>query len=473
MSVGVVQRVGFSEVLAVLRLRVPGETRYLLVRPTPGGCDVGLVSAADKSAVFEGKLPAGCSSIVAAEAGLGGVHVLAVGREVLCARRLRVASADANEPSAVADDADHEAREQRDDGAHAEAEMGPMVQLRIAARGGRLVLVDGGAEPHASIAETELRARGLAMLPLVHEAGLRAARVDALRRLKVASAKLERRRQAVASDIVKMDEAFSLIESAQWLIGLANKAPRGTKELSYTDWSSGEAVVRTLALDPARTPKEQVQAMFRRAKRLKLGRIHAERRRAECEGALAVLGNAMAQISDELCSLGDIAAALRSAKAAAPRDLVLPSAEGASARTHGKSVGASVKGHPYRVFVSERGARILVGKGSAANDELTFRVARPSDLFLHAKGVTGAHVVVPLGRNQSCSGDTLVDAAMLAAHFSAARDETHVDVSYVPRKFVRKPRNGVPGQVLIDREKVLALRVDSERLRALLGREEV
>jgi predicted ribosome quality control (RQC) complex YloA/Tae2 family protein len=62
---------------------------------------------------------------------------------------------------------------------------------------------------------------------------------------------------------------------------------------------------------------------------------------------------------------------------------------------------------------------------------------------------------------------------MLAAHFSAARDETHVDVSYVPRKFVRKPRNGVPGQVLIDREKVLALRVDSERLRALLGREEV
>jgi len=98
-------------------------------------------------------------------------------------------------------------------------------------------------------------------------------------------------------------------------------------------------------------------------------------------------------------------------------------------------------------------------------------VARPYDLWLHAKGEAGAHVVVPLEKGHEAASELLVDAAHLAAHFSDARDERVVDVTYAPRRYVRKRRGSPPGQVQVDREKVLVLRVDSARLAALLARE--
>jgi predicted ribosome quality control (RQC) complex YloA/Tae2 family protein len=79
---------------------------------------------------------------------------------------------------------------------------------------------------------------------------------------------------------------------------------------------------------------------------------------------------------------------------------------------------------------------------------------------------------VPLEKGTSCPPDVLVDAATLAAHFSDARDEAVCDVSYVERRYVRKPRGSAPGAVTYDHEKVLALRVEPERLARLLGSRE-
>jgi len=72
---------------------------------------------------------------------------------------------------------------------------------------------------------------------------------------------------------------------------------------------------------------------------------------------------------------------------------------------------------PYRKFISQSGAPILVGRSARDNDTLTLRVARGNDLWLHARGMQGAHVVVP-GPGESPDPRTLGDAALLAAHFS-------------------------------------------------------
>jgi hypothetical protein len=61
---------------------------------------------------------------------------------------------------------------------------------------------------------------------------------------------------------------------------------------------------------------------------------------------------------------------------------------------------------------------------------------------------------------------------MLAAHFSDARGEAVVDVAYAPRRYVRKPRGSAPGLVVVDREKVFAVRIDPAVMRVLLEREE-
>jgi predicted ribosome quality control (RQC) complex YloA/Tae2 family protein len=82
-------------------------------------------------------------------------------------------------------------------------------------------------------------------------------------------------------------------------------------------------------------------------------------------------------------------------------------------------------------------------------------------------------VIVPVERGQSCPAEDLVDAAHLAAHFSDARDERAVDVQYTPKRHLRKPKGSPVGFVLVDREKVLALRLDAALLRALLEREEL
>jgi predicted ribosome quality control (RQC) complex YloA/Tae2 family protein len=90
---------------------------------------------------------------------------------------------------------------------------------------------------------------------------------------------------------------------------------------------------------------------------------------------------------------------------------------------------------------------------------------------LHARGVTGAHVVVRLTKGKSCSPDTLVDAATLAAHFSDFRGEPTVDVLYTPRRFVHKRKGSPVGSVTLGSEKVIAVRVEPARLQRLLENE--
>jgi predicted ribosome quality control (RQC) complex YloA/Tae2 family protein len=67
--------------------------------------------------------------------------------------------------------------------------------------------------------------------------------------------------------------------------------------------------------------------------------------------------------------------------------------------------------------------------------------------------------------------DLLVEAAHLAAHFSDASEEAVVEVTYTPRRYIRKPRGSAPGAVVVDREKVIVLRRDEAILRRLLASE--
>jgi predicted ribosome quality control (RQC) complex YloA/Tae2 family protein len=77
-------------------------------------------------------------------------------------------------------------------------------------------------------------------------------------------------------------------------------------------------------------------------------------------------------------------------------------------------------------------------------------------------------VVVPLGRGEEPSPELLVDAALLAAHFSDARGDTDVEVTWTRRRYVQKPRGAPPGSVRLLREKTILLEVDPDRLARLL-----
>jgi predicted ribosome quality control (RQC) complex YloA/Tae2 family protein len=110
------------------------------------------------------------------------------------------------------------------------------------------------------------------------------------------------------------------------------------------------------------------------------------------------------------------------------------------------------KGRGHRAFTID-GFEVLVGKGDAENDALTFDVADPHDFWLHVAGPAGSHVVV---RNPDKLSElprpVLEAAASLAAWHSKARGSRgKVEVHVCRVADVSKPRGFAPGEVQLRR----------------------
>lgn len=439
-----VQEADCSERVIVLRTRHPGTTSFVLVAATrAGGAGVGLVTKEVRQSLWGARLPPGSERQRAREDALAGARVQAVTADEVIVEQdgdLRTVRVDRGRV-VVTDFTDRAAAM-----AHA-----PFVELDESAR-------------------AALEARGEALARALADDAIEIHRGDVLKMLERARQKIERRREAIRGDLAKIAQADTIAAQAQWLVGEAARAPRGATQLVVTDWSSGEAVPIVVPLDPSKSAREQVDAMFKRAKRLRLGARIAEDRLRQAEAQLVAVARAEGDVR-AAATLGAIDEAARQAKKAAPREVALR--EGGGGKPTGKSKSKKAGRTPYRTFVARSGRKVLVGKGAADNDALTLKVARPHDLWVHAKDRTGAHVVVALDKGQTCPAEDLVDAAHLAAHFSDARDEKVVDVQYTDRRYLRKPKGSPPGFVVVDREKVLVLRVQPEILSALLEREDV
>jgi predicted ribosome quality control (RQC) complex YloA/Tae2 family protein len=115
-------------------------------------------------------------------------------------------------------------------------------------------------------------------------------------------------------------------------------------------------------------------------------------------------------------------------------------------RAEGENLGS--RGRRYRTVVVE-GFEVLVGRGDAENDELTFSVAEPHDFWLHVAGPSGSHVVVRNPEKLDELPRTVVErAAELAAWHSKARGSRgKVEVHVCRVSDVSKPRGFAPGEV--------------------------
>ena len=112
---------------------------------------------------------------------------------------------------------------------------------------------------------------------------------------------------------------------------------------------------------------------------------------------------------------------------------------------------------PFKVF-EDRGFTILVGRNAANNDLLTQKYAHKDDLWLHAKDVTGSHVVIRHQAGQPVPEPVVEHAAMLAGWYSRRQHDTLCPVTVTPKKFVRKPKGALPGQVVVERERVVLVK---------------
>ena len=110
------------------------------------------------------------------------------------------------------------------------------------------------------------------------------------------------------------------------------------------------------------------------------------------------------------------------------------------------------KGRSFRAtYIDE--FEVLIGKGAAENDTLTFREADPYDFWLHVANVPGSHVVV---RNPDRLSDlpkhVLEHVAELAVWYSKARGgRGKIEVHVCRVSDVSKPRGFPAGKVTLRR----------------------
>ena len=269
--------------------------------------------------------------------------------------------------------------------------------------------------------------------------------------------RVSNKRDAIIGDLERAETAQELHEKASLILAHTAEIPANAPYFETTTWGEKPQPIR-IELDPRRSPTELAQDLFKKSKRLKRGLDVAPNRLDAAEAELAELVRLRDEAADD--SPDELATKLE----ALGLSITAPREEARKRRQAGERL-------PYREFVAADGSAVLVGRGAADNDRLTLRVARPHDLWLHARGVTGAHVVVRLAKGKSCSPDTLADAATLAAHFSDFRGEPTVDVLYTPRRFVHKRKGSPVGSVTLGSEKVIAVRVEPARLQRLLENE--
>jgi predicted ribosome quality control (RQC) complex YloA/Tae2 family protein len=287
---------------------------------------------------------------------------------------------------------------------------------------------------------------------------------DARRRLReplrAAAARAGRALVKLADEAARVPAAEADRRTGELLAQNLRLVRRGAREVVLTEWTAEGPREVKVALDPALSPQANVERHFHRYRRIVESAARVAARAAEVRGREAALRALLAAV--DAAGPGDLERLEREARrlGAAPR----PQATARRRRDEPLP--------PYRTFRSVSGAAILVGRGPAENDALTVRVARGNDLWLHARGIPGAHVVVRTEKGKGPDQETFLDAAHLAAHFSDARGAPQAEIAATRAKFVRKVKGAAPGAVTYSQEKVTLLRLEPGRIERLLGGEE-
>ena len=207
----------------------------------------------------------------------------------------------------------------------------------------------------------------------------------------------------------------------------------------------------SIELDPGLTPVENAQEIFKAYRKAKSAH----------EGLPELVAATQLSVDywDGLLTSLEVAATYDDIRAVQSEVRAARSGKNTSQGDQGKGKKLARKGkvqdktpQPLRTR-TKRGAQVLVGRTAGQNDTATFRLAAPEDLWFHARGVPGAHVI--LRTTGGVSVEDIEEAAALAAAYSKLRNEAQVDVLCAERRYVRRIPNAPPGSATYKNERVL------------------
>jgi predicted ribosome quality control (RQC) complex YloA/Tae2 family protein len=218
------------------------------------------------------------------------------------------------------------------------------------------------------------------------------------------------------------------------LMAFLHLIPSGAKSVELEDFYHGGTI--QIKLNPLLSGPENAENYYRKAKNYVKEIAHwqanVDRKQAEIE----LLGQQLAQVS-----------------VAQNRKELKPFLPLLRLNT---TVVADSPELPFKQFETD-GWAIWVGKNAKNNDLLTLKYAKKFDIWLHARDVSGSHVIIRNPQQRTVPKHIVEKAAELAAHFSKRATESLCPVIVTSKKYVRKTKDLLPGQVIVDREEEVVL----------------
>lgn len=255
---------------------------------------------------------------------------------------------------------------------------------------------------------------------------------------------LRRKAKALQNDLERAEKSEDYRIQGELILANLHTMTRGQEQVELQNYYSPELEKLTIPLNPEQTPSENAQAYFKKYTKAKRGYARIQQLISDVDADQETLQLYVSEL-ESAKTLAD----LQRLRAEFTENGYLKSQQG---RKQKQPVGEG----PFRRYTSTNGFQMYVGKNSQSNDLLLRQIAKPSDMWLHAKQIHGSHVIIRNPENRpDIPMPTLLQAAQLAAYYSKAHHASNVPVDYTWARYVVKRKGNVAGYVHYTREKTL------------------
>ena len=245
-------------------------------------------------------------------------------------------------------------------------------------------------------------------------------------------------------DLVRHGDPEEHKRTGDLLLANIATAVRNGNKVRITDYYAEGAPVIEIEIDENRSLQDEAAHRFRQYTKAKHAAGEIAARLQQVDREIAALERRLQELDAIIQSRDE--AALESFEKPPPAPKVTP-----------KKAAKQEKIPGVRRYLSSDGYEILVGRAARDNDHLTFRVAQPNDLWMHAGDYPGSHVVIRNPTRKEIPQRTIIEAAQLAGRFSQASEDAKVVIHYTERKFLSKPKGAAPGLVRMSRFRSLTV----------------
>ena len=244
-----------------------------------------------------------------------------------------------------------------------------------------------------------------------------------------------------AKDFEDSKKLADLLSSSLFLV------KKGMDRIVLDDWQTEDKIA--IPLNPALSARENLDRLYAKYQKDKK--------------AFSMAEDELKRLKEELEELKEYYRNL----------LAFPEENLAKLRQSGQEDVKKGEKKTYPGLIVESGSfTLLVGRNARENDEILRHCCRGNDWWVHTRDYAGGYVIIKSQKEKSVPLETLLDASMLAMHYSKAKNEKKADLYYTQVKHLRRVKDGKTGLVLATQEKNLTVEKDDLRIRKLLEKGE-